>query len=121
MTYTIAGGNSFNMVFYRVGRSDPTTWDTANAITDMRFQSKSWDSHHDPHGPKASKTTCLLLRINLQPTSRITRSSYSSQDGAALAEALSHVHFSTSLPFPPAHTGRRASHTRNSNTTSQSR
>ncbi|KAH6669063.1 hypothetical protein B0J14DRAFT_599969 [Halenospora varia] len=43
MTYTIAAGESFNMVLSHVDPSDPATWKPENAINDMRKYFSGWD------------------------------------------------------------------------------
>ena len=44
MTYTIAAGQSFNMVLSHVDHSDPSTWKPENAIREMREYFRGWDS-----------------------------------------------------------------------------
>ena len=43
MAYTIAGGESFNMVLNRVDHSDPSEWKAETALQDMRDMYKGWD------------------------------------------------------------------------------
>ncbi|KAF4621956.1 hypothetical protein G7Y89_g14389 [Cudoniella acicularis] len=43
MTYTIAAGESFNMVLSHVDHSDPATWKPETAIEDMRRHFSGWD------------------------------------------------------------------------------
>ena len=43
MTYTIAAGESFNMVLSHVDRSDPSTWKPENAVKDMQAEFEDWD------------------------------------------------------------------------------
>jgi salicylate hydroxylase len=43
MTYTIAGGDSFNMVLSHVDRSDPQTWTQETVIPEMRACFNDWD------------------------------------------------------------------------------
>jgi salicylate hydroxylase len=43
MTYTIAGGKSFNMVLSHVDHSDPAKWEQKTAIEDMRNYFTGWD------------------------------------------------------------------------------
>lgn len=43
MTYTIAGGETFNLVLSHVDRSNPTTWKQDNVIKDMRGYFDGWD------------------------------------------------------------------------------
>ena len=43
MTYTIAGGDSFNMVLSHVDHSDPAEWDQETAIDDMKEHFADWD------------------------------------------------------------------------------
>lgn len=43
MTYSIAAGESFNMVLSHVDTSDPSTWKPENAVKDMQGYFKGWD------------------------------------------------------------------------------
>jgi len=43
MTYTIAGGDSFNMVLSHVDHSDPSEWNQKTAIDDMKEHFREWD------------------------------------------------------------------------------
>ena len=43
MTYTIAGGDSFNMVLSHVDHSDPSEWHQETAIDDMKEHFRGWD------------------------------------------------------------------------------
>ncbi|KAM3070208.1 hypothetical protein ACMFMG_003753 [Clarireedia jacksonii] len=43
MTYTIAAGESFNMVLSHVDTSDPSTWRPENAVKDMQGYFEGWD------------------------------------------------------------------------------
>lgn len=43
MTYTIAGGNSFNMVLSHPEEEDPETWDQGKALESMKDHFKGWD------------------------------------------------------------------------------
>ena len=43
MTYTIAAGESFNMVLSHVDTSDPLTWKPENAVKDMQGYFTGWD------------------------------------------------------------------------------
>jgi salicylate hydroxylase len=43
MTYTIAGGNSFNMVLSHVDHTDPVTWSQNSNIDNMRKEFAGWD------------------------------------------------------------------------------
>ena len=43
MTYTIAAGESFNMVLSHVDHSDPSTWKPENAVRDMQAEFEGWD------------------------------------------------------------------------------
>jgi len=43
MTYTIAAGESFNLVLSHVDHTDPATWKPENAIKDMREYFSGWD------------------------------------------------------------------------------
>lgn len=44
MTYSIAAGKSFNMVLSHPDRSDPSTWNQADTIAEMRRHFSGWDS-----------------------------------------------------------------------------
>lgn len=46
MTYTIGAGKSFNVVLSHPDDSDPSTWDPATAIADMRREFVGWDSRY---------------------------------------------------------------------------
>lgn len=43
MSYTIAGGKSFNMVLAHPEASDPTTWNQETVIEDMKRHFDGWD------------------------------------------------------------------------------
>ena len=43
MTYTIAGGNTFNMVLSHPEAEDPETWDQSKALESMEDHFRSWD------------------------------------------------------------------------------
>lgn len=43
MTYSIAGGKSFNMVLSHPEDSDPSTWRQETAVPDMKQHFKGWD------------------------------------------------------------------------------
>ncbi|KAF1983592.1 FAD/NAD(P)-binding domain-containing protein [Aulographum hederae CBS 113979] len=43
MSYTIAGGKSFNMVLSHPEKSDPSTWRQETALEDMKQQFQGWD------------------------------------------------------------------------------
>ena len=43
MTYTIAGGKSFNIVLNHAEDTDPSTWNQDSNIQDMREQFGDWD------------------------------------------------------------------------------
>lgn len=43
MTYTIAGGKTFNLVLSHVDHSDPSTWKPENAVEDMKAYFRGWD------------------------------------------------------------------------------
>ena len=43
MSYTIAGGKSFNMVLSHPDRSDPSNWNQQDALKDMRKHFEGWD------------------------------------------------------------------------------
>jgi salicylate hydroxylase len=47
MTYTIGAGKSFNMVLSHPDDSDPSTWDPATAIADMRREFVGWDNRYE--------------------------------------------------------------------------
>lgn len=43
MTYTIAGGKTFNMVLSHPETDDPETWDQTKAIESMKQHFRGWD------------------------------------------------------------------------------
>lgn len=43
MTYTIAGGNTFNMVLSHPETEDPETWDQSKALDSMKDHFRGWD------------------------------------------------------------------------------
>ena len=43
MTYTIAGGNTFNMVLSHPETEDPETWDQSKALESMKEHFQGWD------------------------------------------------------------------------------
>jgi len=43
MTYTIAGGKTFNLVLSHVDRTDPSTWKPETAVADMKEYFRGWD------------------------------------------------------------------------------
>jgi salicylate hydroxylase len=43
MSYTIAGGKSFNMVLSHPETSDPSTWKQETALEDMKKHFEGWD------------------------------------------------------------------------------
>ena len=43
MSYTIAGGKSFNMVLAHPEASDPATWNQETVIEDMKKHFDGWD------------------------------------------------------------------------------
>ncbi|KAF2801272.1 salicylate hydroxylase [Mytilinidion resinicola] len=120
MTYTIAGGKSFNMVLSHVDRSDPATWRADTAIEDMHKYFHDWD-------PRLVKIIRMIERTIKWPLMNITglpkwvASSnrllilgdaahamvpYMSQgaamaveDGAALGEALSLISHRAQVPL----------------------
>ena len=46
MTYTIAGGNTFNMVLSHPEAEDPETWDQSKALESMKKHFKGWDPRY---------------------------------------------------------------------------
>jgi salicylate hydroxylase len=44
MSYTIAAGESFNMVLSHPETTDPSTWQQERAIEDMRKEFQGWDN-----------------------------------------------------------------------------
>jgi hypothetical protein len=46
MTYIIGAGKSFNMVLSHPDHSDPSTWDQATALADMRREFQGWDGRY---------------------------------------------------------------------------
>ncbi|EFX02321.1 salicylate hydroxylase [Grosmannia clavigera kw1407] len=119
MTYSIAGGNSFNMVLSHVDHSDPASWTPADAVAEMRGQFAGWD-------PRLNKVIAMIestikwplmsgarLPTWIAPSRRLVLLGdaahamvpYMSQgaamaveDGAALAEVLSLVPSRDQLP-----------------------
>jgi salicylate hydroxylase len=43
MSYTIAGGKSFNMVLSHPETTDPSTWKQDTVLEDMKFFFEGWD------------------------------------------------------------------------------
>ena len=43
MTYTIASGQSFNMVLSHIDHSDPSTWKPGTELEDMKSYFTGWD------------------------------------------------------------------------------
>jgi salicylate hydroxylase len=43
MTYTIGAGKAFNMVLSHPDTTDPSTWDPAKAVDDMKAEFEGWD------------------------------------------------------------------------------
>ena len=43
MTYTIAGGKTFNMVLSHPEVEDPETWDQSKALESMKDHFRGWD------------------------------------------------------------------------------
>lgn len=43
MTYTIAGGKTFNMVLSHPETDDPETWDQTKALESMKQHFRGWD------------------------------------------------------------------------------
>ncbi|KAK7413357.1 hypothetical protein QQX98_007734 [Neonectria punicea] len=119
MTYSIAGGKSFNMVLSHVDHTDPSTWNPEDAVKDMREHFETWD-------PKLRKVIHLVTKTIKWPLLSGARLStwvsasqkliiigdaahamvpYMSQgaamaveDGAALAEALSIIRTKERVP-----------------------
>jgi salicylate hydroxylase len=119
MTYTIAGGESFNMVLSHVDASDSSTWRPENAVKDMQGYFKGWD-------PRLTKIISMIEKtikwplLSGQPLPRWVAPSnkvlvigdaahamvpYMSQgaamaveDGAALATVLSLVDTADEIP-----------------------
>ncbi|KAM0543489.1 hypothetical protein ACHAPJ_012287 [Fusarium lateritium] len=60
MTYCIAGGNSFNMVLSHIDHTPSSTWNTDNAIQDMRKSFQGWD-------PKLSKVIRMIKQTMKWP------------------------------------------------------
>ncbi|KAJ4286513.1 hypothetical protein N0V90_013213 [Kalmusia sp. IMI 367209] len=120
MSYTIAAGESFNMVLSHVDHSDPATWTQRFAKEDVEAEFAGWD-------PKLTKIISLIdecmkwpLKVGRPLKSWISRSSkllllgdaahamlpYMSQgaamaveDGAALAVVLNQISSLEELPF----------------------
>jgi len=49
MSYTISGGEDFNMVLSHKDSTNPSTWNPENAITDMRQHFADWDPRYCLH------------------------------------------------------------------------
>lgn len=43
MTYTIGAGKAFNMVLSHPDTTDPSIWDPAKAVDDMKAEFEGWD------------------------------------------------------------------------------
>ena len=122
MTYTIAGGKSFNMVLSHPDRSDPATWNQQppdKILSDMRSHFQSWD-------PKLTKIIDMIkstLKWPLVSGSPLPRwispsnklvimgdaahamvpymsegAAMAVEDGAALAEALHQITSPKDIP-----------------------
>ena len=119
MTYTIAAGESFNMVLSHVDPSDPATWKPENAIQEMRAYFSGWD-------PRLTKIIGMIdktlkwpllsgspLERWVAPTNKVlimgdsahAMVPYMSQgaamaveDGAALATVLSQIESYSEIP-----------------------
>ncbi|KAH6877159.1 salicylate hydroxylase [Thelonectria olida] len=119
MTYCIAGGKSFNMVLSHVDHSDPTTWNSRDAVKDMRDHFENWDPRLKKVIHMITKTIKWPLLSGAQLPTWISRSEkvvilgdaahamvpYMSQgaamaveDGAALAEVLSLISSQEEIP-----------------------
>jgi salicylate hydroxylase len=46
MTYSIAGGKSFNMVLSHPSDTDPSTWKQETAVEDMKSHFAGWDPRY---------------------------------------------------------------------------
>ncbi|OQE08477.1 hypothetical protein PENVUL_c009G05272 [Penicillium vulpinum] len=117
MTYTIGAGKSFNMVLSHPDDSDPSTWDQANTLSDMRREFQGWDSRLEKIISLIEKTIKWPL-ISGVPLSRWVNGKvlilgdaahamlpYMSQgaamaveDGAALARSLSKIENAEDIP-----------------------
>ena len=119
MTYTIAAGESFNMVLSHIDTSDPATWKPQNAVKDMQGYFKGWD-------PRLTKIIAMIdktikwpllsgkpLRRWVAPSNKVlilgdaahAMLPYMSQgaamaveDGAALAAVLSLIEVADEIP-----------------------
>jgi salicylate hydroxylase len=49
MTYTIAAGESFNMVLSHIDRSDPATWTGKFTKEAIQHEFRGWDSQYVMH------------------------------------------------------------------------
>ncbi|KAH6999196.1 hypothetical protein BKA56DRAFT_685174 [Ilyonectria sp. MPI-CAGE-AT-0026] len=119
MTYCIAGGKSFNMVLSHIDHSDPNTWNSQNAIEDMRRHFENWDPKLKKVIHLVNKTIKWPLLSGAHLPTWISKSQklvilgdaahamvpYMSQgaamaveDGAALAEALSLISSKDQVP-----------------------
>ena len=54
MTYTIAGGDTFNMVLSHPELEDPESWDQSKAIESMKDHFNGWDPRYDNCGDSRS-------------------------------------------------------------------
>jgi salicylate hydroxylase len=119
MSYTIAGGKSFNMVLSHPDSSDPTTWNQETALSDMQEHFKGWDSRLTKlirmitstmkwpliSGRALDRWVAPSNRLLILGDAAHAMVPYMSQgaamaveDAAALAEALDHAADSSDIP-----------------------
>ncbi|KAF2501401.1 FAD/NAD(P)-binding domain-containing protein [Lophium mytilinum] len=120
MTYTIAGGKSFNMVLSHVDRSNPATWRADTAIEDMQRYFQGWDPRlvkiirmidqtikwplmNIPPLPRWVAVSNRLLVIGDAAHAMVPYMSQGAamavEDGAALGEVLSLINHRAQLPL----------------------
>ncbi|KAL6917090.1 hypothetical protein FSHL1_008255 [Fusarium sambucinum] len=119
MTYSIAGGNSFNMVLSHVDHSSPSTWNAECALQDMRDSFHNWDPklvkvinmiEHTikwplMNGPRLQTWVSKSQKLLVLGDAAHAMVPYMSQgaamaveDGAALAAAISKVKHIEEIP-----------------------
>ncbi|KAJ4362949.1 hypothetical protein N0V83_010066 [Neocucurbitaria cava] len=120
MTYTIAAGETFNMVLSHIDQSDPATWTKKFAKEDIQQEFSGWDPHLTKIisliddclkwplkvGHQLKTWTCPSSKLIIIGDAAHAMLPYMSQgaamaveDGAALAVALNHISSLEELPF----------------------
>ncbi|KAI1874299.1 uncharacterized protein JN550_002878 [Neoarthrinium moseri] len=89
MTYTIAGGNSFNMVLSHKDLSDPSTWVQESAVENMKKEFSGWDPKLIILGDAAH---AMLPYMSEGAAMAV-------EDGAAIAVAINRLHSTKELRF----------------------